>query len=92
MRFIAPSKLLIPDRCKANIAKFTPAPFSVLVANTNNIKLGTSSQKLILFSLGNAISESPTKSEINKLPSPPIIAGITIKKMISNACALIIPV
>jgi len=109
MKFIAPSKLLTPDRCKANIAKSTlgplwlcipdsggyrvqpvPAPFSIVVANTNNIKLGISSQKLILFSLGNAMSGPPTNSGSRKLPNPPIIAGITMKKIISIACAVII--
>jgi len=31
-----------------------PAPFSIVAENTNNSKLGTNNQKLILFSLGNA--------------------------------------
>ena len=73
MKFIAPKRLLIPDKCKANIAKSTlgplwlcipdsggyrvhpvPAPFSIVLANTNKTKLGGSNQKLILLSLGNA--------------------------------------
>lgn len=36
-----------------------PAPFSVSELATSRIRLGTSSQKLILFSLGNAISAAP---------------------------------
>jgi hypothetical protein len=48
----------------------------------NNNKLGTNNQKLILFSLGNAISGPPTNKGSKKLPKPPIKAGITIKNII----------
>jgi len=101
MKFIAPSKLLIPERCKAKIAKSTlgplwlcipdkggysvhpvPAPFSIVLAKRNNTKLGGSNQKLMLFSLGKAISGPPTNNGSKKFPNPPIIAGITIKKII----------
>ena len=44
----------------------------------------------MLFSLGNAISGPPTNKGNKKLPKPPIIAGITIKKIINIACAVII--
>jgi hypothetical protein len=109
MKFIAPSKLLTPVKCKAKIAKSTlgplwlcipesggynvhpvPAPFSIVLANKNKTKLGGNNQKLILFSLGNAISGPPTKRGSKKLPKPPIIAGITIKNIINMACAVII--
>jgi hypothetical protein len=109
IKFIAPNKLLTPERCKANIAKSTlgplwlckpdkggykvqpvPAPFSIIAANKNNTKLGINSQKLILFNLGNAISGPPTSKGSKKLPNPPIIAGITIKNIITIACAVII--
>jgi len=109
IKFIAPSKLLIPERCKANIAKSTlgplwlcipdrggynvqpvPAPFSIVLANKNRIKLGGNNQKLILFSLGNAMSGPPTNKGSKKLPNPPISAGITMKKIISIACAVMI--
>ena len=36
-----------------------PAPFSVSELATSRIRLGTRSQKLILFSLGKAISAAP---------------------------------
>ena len=39
-----------------------PAPFSIVAENTNNSKLGTNNQKLILFSLGNAMSGPPTNN------------------------------
>ena len=44
----------------------------------------------MLFNLGNAISGPPTNKGSKKLPKPPIIAGITIKKIINIACAVII--
>ena len=109
MKFIAPSKLLIPERWRAKIAKSTlgplwlcipdkggykvhpvPAPFSIVLANRNKTKLGGSSQKLILFSLGNAISGPPTNNGSKKLPKPPIMAGMIIKNIITIACAVII--
>jgi hypothetical protein len=62
----------------------------MILANTNSIRLGGSSQKLILFNLGNAMSGPPIIRGNKKLPNPPIIAGITIKNIISIACAVII--
>ena len=51
---------------------------------------GGRSQKLMLFSRGKAMSGAPIKTGTNQLPNPPIIAGITIKKIIKRACAVII--
>jgi hypothetical protein len=109
IKFIAPSKLLIPERWRAKIAKSTlgplwlwipdkggyrvhpvPAPFSIVLANKNNIKLGGSNQKLILFNLGKAMSGPPTNNGSKKLPNPPIIAGIIMKNIIIIAWAVII--
>ena len=42
-------------------------------------KDGTSSQKLMLFMRGNAMSGAPIISGTNQLPKPPISAGITRK-------------
>ena len=61
-----------------------------MLANINNIKLGGSNQKLMLFNLGNAMSGPPTSNGSKKFPNPPIIAGITMKKIINIACAVII--
>jgi len=58
--------------------------------NINNIRLGGNNQKLILLSLGNAISGPPTIKGSKKLPKPPIKAGITMKNIINSACAVII--
>jgi len=44
----------------------------------------------MLFNLGNAISGAPIIKGTNQLPKPPIITGITKKKIIMNACAVTI--
>lgn len=46
---------------------------------------GGSNQNLILFNRGNAISGAPSIKGINQFPKPPIITGITRKKIIRNA-------
>jgi len=56
----------------------------------NNRRLGINNQKLMLFNLGNAISGPPTNNGNKKLPKPPIKAGITMKKIIIIAWAVII--
>ena len=75
----------------------TPAPAQLelvyklkLVAdNNNNKKEGTNNHKLKLFKRGKAISGAPIIIGKNKLPKPPNIAGITKKKIIIKACAVI---
>lgn len=49
---------------------------------------GGRSQKLILFIRGNAMSGAPIISGTNQFPNPPIIIGITMKKIITNAWAV----
>lgn len=44
----------------------------------------------MLFIRGNAISGAPIINGISQLPKPPIIIGITIKKIITNAWAVTI--
>lgn len=46
---------------------------------------GGNNQNLILFIRGNAISGAPSISGTNQFPNPPIIIGITMKKIITNA-------
>jgi hypothetical protein len=65
-----------------------PAPFSTAADETSRIKEGGSSQNLMLFSRGNAISGAPSIRGSNQLPNPPINTGITKKKIIRNACAV----
>ena len=51
---------------------------------------GGRSQKLILFIRGNAISGAPIISGTSQFPKPPIIIGITMKKIITKAWAVTI--
>lgn len=44
----------------------------------------------MLFIRGNAISGAPIIKGTNQFPNPPIIIGITIKKIIIKACAVTI--
>jgi hypothetical protein len=62
-----------------------PAPVSTILDNNNKINEGGNNQKLKLFNLGNAISGAPINKGTSQLPKPPIIVGITIKKIITKA-------
>jgi len=50
---------------------------------------GGINQKLMLFRRGKAMSGPPINKGTNQLPKPPIKAGITMKKIIIKACAVI---
>lgn len=67
-----------------------PAPASTMEDANNRRKDGGSSQKLMLFIRGNAMSGAPIIKGTNQFPNPPIIIGITIKKIITKACAVTI--
>lgn len=67
-----------------------PAPASTAEEARRRRREGGRSQKLILFIRGNAMSGAPIISGISQLPKPPIIIGITIKKIITKACAVTI--
>jgi hypothetical protein len=56
----------------------------------NNNSEGGKSQNLMLFIRGKAISGAPSISGTNQFPKPPIIIGMTIKKIMMNACAVTI--
>lgn len=51
-------------------------------------KEGGNNQKLKLFNRGKAMSGAPIKRGISQFPKPPIMAGITIKKIIIKAWAV----
>jgi len=51
---------------------------------------GGSSQNLMLFIRGNAISGAPSIRGTSQFPNPPIIIGITMKKIMMNAWAVTI--
>ncbi|MCI3311067.1 hypothetical protein MQA17_25320 [Escherichia coli] len=80
-----------PPACAKLLAKggYTvqpvPTPLSTAAEDRRSNKLGGSNQKLILFKRGKAISGAPNIKGINQLPNPPIIIGITRKKIITNA-------
>ena len=66
-----------------------PAPPPITADNNNSRNEGTSSQKLILFIRGKAMSGAPIINGTNQLPKPPIIAGMTMKKTMIRPCAVI---
>jgi hypothetical protein len=65
-----------------------PAPFSTAAEDTRRINEGGSSQNLMLFSRGKAISGAPSIRGSSQFPKPPINTGITKKKIITNAWAV----
>lgn len=67
-----------------------PAPASTPEEASSKRKEGGRSQKLMLFIRGNAMSGAPIISGISQFPKPPIIIGITIKKIITKAWAVTI--
>jgi hypothetical protein len=62
-----------------------PAPTSTILLETSKVNEGGNIQKLILFIRGKAISGAPNIKGTSQLPKPPIIMGITIKKIIIKA-------
>lgn len=65
-----------------------PAPPSTKLEVNKSIKAGGSNQKLKLFNRGKAISTAPIIIGTNQLPNPPISIGITIKNIMTKACAV----
>lgn len=65
-----------------------PAPTSTSAELKSKNNEGGSSQKLMLFNRGNAMSGAPIKIGTNQFPNPPIMAGITMKKIIKKAWAV----
>jgi len=62
-----------------------PAPLSTRPPASSRDKEGGSNQKLMLFIRGKAISGSPIIRGTSQFPNPPIIIGITMKKIITKA-------
>ncbi len=54
---------------------------------SSSVSAGGSSQKEILFMRGNAMSGAPIMSGTIQLAKPPISAGMTMKKIMTSACA-----
>lgn len=62
-----------------------PAPDSTIPDLKSNIKAGGKNQNLILFIRGKAMSGAVNINGISQFPNPPIIVGITKKKIIIKA-------
>lgn len=67
-----------------------PTPFSTSLDSSRRSIDGINSQNLRLLRRGNAMSGAPSISGRSQFPNPPINTGITKKKIIINACAVII--
>lgn len=65
-----------------------PAPLSTPADARRSKNEGGMSQKLIFFIRGKAMSGDPIMRGISQFPNPPIIIGITMKKIITRACAV----
>ena len=65
-----------------------PTPLSTIPLVNSKVREGGSIQNLILFIRGKAISGAPNIRGTSQLPNPPIIIGITIKKIITKAWAV----
>jgi hypothetical protein len=62
-----------------------PAPISTNLESRIKNKAVGNNQKLKLFKRGKLISGAPSIKGSNQFPKPPIILGITIKKIINKA-------
>jgi len=65
-----------------------PAPASSNEDSKRKENDGINSQNLKLFIRGKAMSATPNINGISQFPNPPIEIGITIKKIITKACAV----
>lgn len=80
----APAWARFPDRGGYTVHP-VPAPASTPEEARRRRNEGGRSQKLMLFIRGKAISGAPTIRGISQLPNPPIMIGITMKKIITKA-------
>ena len=84
-----PACAVFPERGGYTVQP-VPAPPSTIALIKSITIAGAKNQKLILFIRGKAISTDPSIKGTNQLPNPPMRIGITIKKIIINACAVTI--
>jgi hypothetical protein len=80
----------IPEDSGGYTVQPVPAPLSTKPPANRRVKEGGRSQNLILFIRGKAISGAPIIKGTSQFPNPPIIIGITIKKIIIKAWAVTI--
>jgi len=67
-----------------------PTPFSTVALVTRRVREGGNNQNLILLRRGKAISGAPNIRGTSQFPNPPIMTGITRKKIIKKAWAVTI--
>jgi hypothetical protein len=67
-----------------------PAPLSTRPPAKRRDRDGGSNQNLMLFIRGKAMSGAPIMRGTSQLPNPPIMIGITMKKIIMKAWAVTI--
>lgn len=73
-------------RCKRReTVQPLPTLLSTMPLASSKVREGGRNQNLMLFMRGNAISGAPNINGTNQLPNPPLIIGITIKKIMTNA-------
>lgn len=65
-----------------------PTPASTVEEARRSKKEGGSSQKLMLFIRGNAMSGAPIIRGTSQFPKPPIMIGMTMKKIMTKAWAV----
>lgn len=65
-----------------------PTPASNRAESRRKVKEGIKSQKERLFIRGKAMSATPSINGISQFPNPPMEIGITIKKIMTKACAV----
>lgn len=85
----APACAILPESGGYTVHP-VPTPLSTSPLIKRRVRAGGNSQNLMLFIRGKAISGAPSIKGTNQLPKPPIIMGITIKKIIIKACAVTI--
>ena len=69
-------------------APLAPGSPSKNIEAMNSANEAGSSQNEMLFMRGNAMSGAPIISGTIQLPKPPIIAGMTMKKIMIRPCAV----
>jgi hypothetical protein len=67
-----------------------PAPLSTILLVRRRDRDGGSNQNLMLFIRGNAMSGAPSINGTSQFPNPPIMIGMSMKKIITKAWAVTI--
>jgi len=84
-----PKSTAIPECPRVERGGYTvqpvPTPDSISEERRRRERAGGSNQNDKLFKRGNAMSGAPIKRGANQLPNPPIMVGITKKKIIIKA-------